>query len=222
MKHMLKISLALGALLSADVDARCKSMWDTAKIANDRAAPPASIPLNWFLGIDIVRRKIDAQSDISTTLYLCESRTPNAFATRERGRNIVAITTGMYRLLGDDWHAYAAIVGHENAHLVLNHQAQRVIRGMALNAVAQHTGIPSIGIHAFDATFSRKEEYQSDDYGLRYALCAGFSPGGAIRMHKKLNSSSTFLHSHPSSKSRTRALQRAAKSHQRIPRCRPR
>lgn len=200
--------------------AYCTQMWDTAKVAQDGKTVLTGIPVEWFRGMDIVRKKIDRQSGISTTLYLCQADEPNAFAWRQWGRQMTAVTTGMYFLLGNDWHAYAAIVGHENAHLVLNHMLQRQVRGAALTALTNATGIPAIGAEAFGATFNRDEEFAADKYGLHYALCAGFSPGGAIRLHDKLDSVSHFLHGHPSSKSRIRALQFAAKSHALTRKCR--
>jgi len=214
--------LLSGMLLcfSTGADARCSRMWDTAKVVHSGASPLAAIPMDWFRGIDIVRNKIDAQSGIKTNLYLCEASAPNAFAWIHRGRKGVALTTGLWLLLGNDWHAYAAIVGHENAHHALGHRVLRVTRGMTLSGISAFTGIPAIGTRAINAPFSQKEELDADKHGLRYALCAGFSPGGAARLLDKLNTTSSPLHSHPSSKLRIRSLQTAAKAHERAPRCR--
>ncbi len=218
MKYILRIMLLL---LPVSAHAVCDNMWDTAELAQQRKETIrlTGAPLYWFQGIDILRRKIDTQSGISTNLYLCDSSVPNAFAWRARGQNNTAITTGMYRLLGDDWQAYAAIVGHENAHLVKKHGLYRVLRGAALTVLSGHIDLPTIAFDAVNATYGRGEEYDADRYGLGYALCAGFSPIGGVRLHKKLNSASSFLHSHPSSKSRISALQKAAEKHLRAPKC---
>ncbi len=205
--------------LPADAGANCLRKWDTAEVARSGQRVAAAVPLEWFQGIDIVRRKIDEQSGITTTLYLCDSSEPNAYADYSRGRKITAITTGMYRLLGNDWQAYAALIGHENAHHVLQHMVKRMTRGVAFAAITSAAKIPDLGTRAITATFSRTEESDADIRGLRYALCAGFSVSGALRLHEKLNSASSFLHAHPSSKSRIKILQQTAKAHGRNRNC---
>jgi len=205
---------------TANAVAECSKMWDTAVVARSGTSPLSAIPIDWFRGIDIVREKIDQQSGINTKLFLCEAGQPNAFAWEHWGQKRTALTTGMWLLLGNDWHAYAAIVGHENAHHVLGHGLQRIVRGTALSIISNSTGIPLIGTHVMSATFSQKEEFDADRYGLRYALCAGFSAGGATRLHEKLNSASSPLHSHPSSPSRIRSLNMTAKGHEHAPKCR--
>ena len=197
----------------------CNWKWDTAAVANSEAGV-WGIPLEWFQAINIVRRKIDHQSGINTQLFLCESATPNAYAYYARGKNVTAITTGMYLQLRDDWHAYAAIIGHENAHHVLKHLVTRIVRDTAFNIIAAGTELPTIGVNIISNSFSRDEELAADKFGLRYALCAGFSLSGVLRFHAWMDSESSFLASHPSSKNRIKNLQHIAKKHDRKPSCR--
>ncbi len=237
---MMKRFFPILLLLPLAAQGNCEKLWDVAELAKIRAEQVTlksggqdgvKIPTRWFQGLNIIRQKIDAQSGISTTAYLCDAREPNAFAWREGGQNFVALTVGMYDLIGDDWHAYAALVGHENTHLVKNHGRKRQKREIALTLGQMALGsilarneitdqLTSLAASAFGASYSRDEEREADQYGMIYAHCAGFSPQGAIRLHKKLDSSSNFLSSHPSSKSRISALQSAIAEQTRAPKCR--
>lgn len=192
-----------------------------------------TIPTESFSGLRIINERIDAKSGISTTLVLCDDSMPNAFATRNRGRNVVGITVGMMKLLGNDWHAYAAIVGHENAHLVKNHGRKRQKRegvlalGRAIlqSTLPQGAGVlaPTIvdyGIVGLSARYSQKEELEADQVGMELAYCAGFSAEGALSVHRKLDSKSSFFSSHPSSKNRIARLRVAISAQKRNPACR--
>ena len=79
--------------------------------------------------------------------------------------------------------------------------------------------ITALGISAIGASYSRDEEREADKYGMRYAYCAGFSPEGAIRLHRKLDSASNFLSSHPSSRQRIATLHSAISVQKHTPDC---
>ena len=182
----------------------------------------ATLPTDWFRKLNIINEKINTASGVDAQFLLCNSAQPNALAWSHDGQHFVALTLGMYRLLGDDLHAYAAILGHENAHLVKQHGNKRQNR-QALTALGQllsralvaktfgsattlgYEGI-RIGTQAITASYSREEEHEADKYGMRYAHQAGFYPRGALSFHEKMKSAATFLSSHPSSTDRIRKL----------------
>src|SRR5262245_15997235 len=61
---------------------------------------------------------LQKSAGLTAELYvvLPQDARPNALATTKDGRNVVGITPSMISLLGDDFDAYAAILGHELAH----------------------------------------------------------------------------------------------------------
>ena len=231
---------ALLLLLPMSAHATCDQMWEVgALLANERGGEVVlhtghrarqTISTQWLHGLEIVHQKIDAVSGISTKLFLCAAPEPNAFAWYKSGGN-VALTTGMHHLIKNDWHVYAALLGHENAHLVKKHGKQRQKReiGLHLGKAALESvldgkgGIASdvlhIGFSAVGASYSRDEEREADKVGVIYAHCAGFSPDGALRLHRKLDSAGNFLSSHPSSRQRIRKLRTTIEKQQRAPRC---
>ena len=211
--------------------AQCKSLWPVEELAQFHAREielrtkrgvVARIPRTWLRALRITAERIDAAAGISTTLYLCDARAPNAFAWREGGMNNIAVTLGMRTLIGNNWHAFAALLGHENAHLVKNHGARRQqrARGLALGESILKTllsdggappavfGIDLLGAGAavIGASYSREEEHEADAVGMRYAHCAGFAASGALTLHRKLGGASDFLSGHPSSAKRIRVL----------------
>ena len=227
MMKRLPLLLFFFVLLPFTANADCKAWWDPATLANTshtninlifEGKTKATIPTHWVRQINSIKQKIDASSGIYTKFFICDSQDPNAFAWRDSGQNTVALTLGMYNLLGNDWDAYAAILGHENAHLVKNHGKKplrdagigilQILAGIALEALLiektnTSTGlgfdVAALGASSVYAFYNRDEEHEADKYGLIYAQRAGFDPRGAIRLHSKLSQSSNFLSSHPSS-----------------------
>lgn len=147
-----------------------------------------------------------------------------AFAFHFEGKPAVAFSLGMIRLLGDDMDAWAALFGHELAHLRLGHhalmrdrrertQAASSIAGLLLSAM----GVPFANV-ASDATatlaeraYSRDDERDADRVGLDYLRRAGFSEQGAITLHERLlaanrNAPLPFLSTHPSGEERIERL----------------
>lgn len=223
-KRVLAWSVVLAFAWSAAASAQvqlpgCAKTWNIAKLVRNSQAA-AGISADWFRGIDLVRQKIDAQSGIKTDLYLCQASTANAFAWREDGKNLTAITTGMIRLFRNDWHGYAAVIGHENAHHVLHHGNQRRIRNAAFGIATALGGVNGLGFDVIGANYSQSDEFAADREGLKYALCAGFSSGGIIRFHENIDAESSVFHGHPSSEARIRKLKLAAKKHDHTPKCR--
>lgn len=157
-------------------------------------------------------------------LLLAEGSAPNAFVIHIRGRAHVAANLGMLGLLGADEAAWAALYGHEFAHIERRHREIRSERkataqttsdliGLAL-AVA---GIPLGDLIADSATtlvergYTRDEEREADRLGLLAMQRAGYDPAGAIRLQEKLAAAASgarlsFLSTHPGGEERVAAM----------------
>jgi len=220
----------LGALAAAPVTAaaQCEAFWQPRLLAQaesaqvelrDNRRAVATIPTRWFIAVNHINRRINAVSGVDARFILCASSEPNAFAGYPGGEPFVGLTVGMRELLDDDWHAYAAILGHENAHLVRNHGRKRqqrksvaalgqLLGGALLSGAGGAVVANSVNLTAQAVTsgYSQEDEHEADRDGMRYAHAAGFDPRGALTLHAKLKSASHFLHSHPSSADRMRRL----------------
>ncbi len=120
----------------------------------------------------------------------------------------------------------ASIMGHEIAHVSARHSASQLSKQQLLNigvlgaAIATGGGIQQFGdlvnigsVLAF-SKFSRDDERQADDLGMRYMIDAGYNPNGAIDAMKtiqRLNDSvpgalETWFMTHPPTGERIQAL----------------
>lgn len=151
---------------------------------------------------------------------LVDAPTVNAFATYQDGRPVVCITLGMVGVLKDDEGAWAALLGHELAHLRLGHREARRSRQEVVNIGSTLAGLVlsvagvSFGGTVADAAgtlveraYSREDEREADRMGLAYARRAGIDPAGALRLQERLlelkeDSVFGFLSTHPSGRER--------------------
>ncbi len=175
-------------------------------------------------------RNIESIAGLQVQVLLVSGEEPNAFAFRSNQGDRIAFTLGMLDLLRDDTDAYAAIIGHELAHLVLDHGAQRKEReatrvgvstmlGFALGMAGVPMGgtIADLGSQTVTTAFSRDEERDADSYGAKYARQAGYDPYGAVRAWEKMSARASvaalpFLSTHPASAERLETMKRFAAS----------
>lgn len=154
---------------------------------------------------------IKEAAELHAEFFILKGDAPNAFATvgklnkeDEDERNIIGINFGMLDLIGMDMDAAAAIIGHELAHLKLEHIEQ---------AKEKRKEAPS-GSSVFSAAatkYTRDNERDSDYLGVVWAIEAGYDPAGAVRVHEQLYKLSKrrpggFVGSHPSSIERITVL----------------
>lgn len=162
-----------------------------------------TVEVRQLVYIYAVMSAIEETAEISADLYLTSGDDPNAFATNGKdGENIVAITFGMLDLIGNDVHAAAAILGHELAHLKLNH-------GADLKKAQTLPASPTFS--AAQTKYSRDNEREADYLGVIWAIEAGYDPEGAVRVLEHLYQLSktrggSFGGSHPSSIERITVL----------------
>ena len=116
----------------------------------------------------------------------------------------------------------AAVIGHEVAHVIAGHSAERVsesmVAQMGSSAVQSATGVDAqmVGIAAnvfFLLPHSRTQEAEADVLGMDYMAKAGFDPSAAITLWQNMSKLGgdkppELLSTHPSDQTRIAGLQR--------------
>lgn len=168
-----------------------------------------------------VKQRIEAAAGIRTSgFFVASGDQANAYSADSANGRIVALNLAMLELIGDDVDGYASVLGHEYAHLTLQHTSVRKEREQArraasnvLGAVLGAAGVPlsgtvaNLGTTIVERTYTRDEERDADKLGLDYMVKAGYDPRGAVRVWKKMSDKSLgsripFLATHPSSDER--------------------
>jgi len=116
------------------------------------------------------------------TFTLLDSPVINAFAVPG---GYVYITRGLMALANDEAEL-AGVVAHEIGHVTARHSAQRVSRGILASlgaaVLGAAVGEPLLGdaarlaAGAYIQGFSREQEFEADQLGVRYLTRAGFDP----------------------------------------------
>lgn len=124
----------------------------------------------------------------------------------------------------------AVVMGHEVAHVVARHGAERVSQQMAVGiaGTALAVGVRNmsnedqaliLGLYGAGATlgvmlpYSRTHESEADELGLRYMAQAGYDPRAAVTFWRKMQRAKgnggppEFLSTHPSDDTRIRNLE---------------
>jgi Zn-dependent protease with chaperone function len=206
---------------------------DIAAMASSHVRLTESDEAAGTVSTDRVRRTIAVRDRIAqiagqqAQLVIAGGIEPNASAGIVQGVPTVAINIGMLELLGDDDDAYAAILGHEIAHLTLNHRSQRQERETTRQGFSQliamvlgFVGVPMGGAIAEVTTtavsrvYSRDDEREADRIGFDYMRRAGFDPRGAVRVWQRMATQRTFaipfLATHPASEERLESMRKMA------------
>lgn len=164
-------------------------------------------------------------------MLLIDGMAPNAFVVTEGNRARVALSMGMLELLGGDEAAWAALLGHELAHLDLRHRDSRKDRqqtratasGVA-GVLLSIAGVPLGDLLAesastlVDRSYSREEERAADLRGVDLMREAGYDPAGALRLFERLaaanqSGSLPFLSTHPSGAERVETMRALVADH---------
>jgi predicted Zn-dependent protease len=175
--------------------------------------------------IYVVARDIVRASETEAEFFLTTGNDPNASAGVVRGKNTVLINLGMVDMIGADMHQWAALIGHEMAHITLEHLDQRLER-LAPQVLLQVISygiisdpalrnLTNMAFQAYETRFSREAERESDYMGVIWAVETGYDPHGAVDLHEAFKQRSSghpvpFLSTHPSSSERIATLRRLA------------
>ncbi|HKQ24424.1 MAG TPA: M48 family metalloprotease [Burkholderiales bacterium] len=170
-----------------------------------------------------VKHKLEVASGVGADLGLVDMDSPNAFAFHQQGRPVIAFSLSWLDRLGQDVDALATTIGHELAHLYLGHTgaareerektaqgaSQVVGTALSLAGVPMGGAIANVGATALARSFTRDEERAADDYGIRWAVAAGYDPCGRARtmkMYQDLSAGTVdipFLSTHPGAAERS-------------------
>lgn len=166
------------------------------------------------------------KSNFQWEFKLIDSPEKNAFCL-PGGK--VAVYTGILPILKNEA-GMAAVIGHEVAHATLRHGGQRLsanlgtqlgvlVLGQILSAKDNSNRqliLAALGLGAQVGVilpFSRSNEAEADEIGLRYMARAGYDPHEAPGLWERFGASEkggppAFLSTHPSSKSRQSELEK--------------
>lgn len=152
------------------------------------------------------------------TVKVFEDQSLNAFAL-PGGR--IGVTTAMMSFCRSD-DELAAVIGHEIAHVTLQHASERLSQDMAMRGAVgavfpEQSKMQSIlGVGAILGVilpYSRRHELEADRLGLRYMAKAGYAPDAAISLWTRMANAKSgqtepvWLSTHPTDQSRIAALQ---------------
>ncbi len=174
--------------------------------------------------------KKNGQADLSSYQWeynLVQSNDVNAWCMP--GGKIV-VYTGILPVAQNEA-ALAVVVGHEVAHAVLQHGAERMSQGLVqqLGGVALSVALSSksaetqnlfmqaygVGSNVFGVLpHSRNQELEADHYGLIYTALAGYNPREAIPLWQRMaemsngNKPPEFMSTHPLEETRIAKLEK--------------
>ncbi len=149
------------------------------------------------------------------------SDTPNAFVLPSAQ---IGVTTGLLRLARND-DQLAAVIGHEVAHVVAQHAAERASSGAlaqlgvaAVQGAAGDYGQQAGSLAAIFAQyggllpFSRRDELEADRIGVDYMVRAGYRASEAVELWRTMAAQRQsgvpeFASTHPSDATRIQQLQ---------------
>lgn len=146
-----------------------------------------------------VGKKLAAVSDVPNLPYefvVLNNDTPNAWAM-PGGK--LAINRGLLVQLEDEAQL-AAVLGHEIVHAAARHSASAKTQQMVVGAGALLAGVAiankkpeygilavgalAVGANAWNSKYSRDHESDSDKYGIKYMVKAGYDPQGAVELQE--------------------------------------
>ena len=140
-----------------------------------------------------VGEKIAAYSDrpMPYEFTVLASDVPNAFAL-PGGK--VYITAGLMLGMANE-RELAGVLGHEISHVAIRHNVKGIQRQMGAAVVVEIAGIVIGGSKAQVAEaatkvatgmanlhYSREDEYQADEFGIKYMTRAGYNPYGMVEL----------------------------------------
>ena len=136
----------------------------------------------------------------------------------------IFIGRSLMELCDRDEDEVAFILAHEMAHVIRRHAIERLLKQKIMSAAAMASPgrgalaawIRQVGIQWLERAYSREQEYEADELGLRLSRAARFDPAGAIRALQRLGELEppsdavgldAYLSTHPPVEDRVRRLQ---------------
>ncbi len=150
-----------------------------------------------------VGKEMAVKSGLSTTgadctVTLLNTTVVNAFAIPGC---YVYVTRGLLSIMNDEAEL-ASVLGHEIGHVAARHSQKRQNTALGAGIIsilgAVLTGSDAIGqllgqgAQLYTLSYSRKQEYQADDLGIRYMTAGGYDPYAAADMLRSLELQTTL------------------------------
>jgi predicted Zn-dependent protease len=133
------------------------------------------------------------------TFTLVNSDVVNAFAVPGC---YIYVTRGLFGIVNSEGEL-ASVLGHELGHIVADHSERQQKRGiwrelgvLAVGLVTGSDRLTQVAARAaglFDLRYSRRQEYESDDLGIRYLRGIGYDPFAAADMLAALGRHEQFM-----------------------------
>lgn len=138
--------------------------------------------------------KVSDRQSLSYEFVVLNNSVPNAWAL-PGGK--IAVNRGLLVEL-DNEAELAAVLGHEIVHAAARHGAKSIERGILLQAgmvgvgmvfsenqyANLIVGVASIGAVLVNSRYTRRQESESDLYGMEYMHKAGYDPKGAVDLQR--------------------------------------
>jgi predicted Zn-dependent protease len=190
------------------------------KLLNDARLADRVAEITGRLVTEAIRVRPDSANWEWSVALIDDPETVNAWCMAG-GR--MAAYSGLFEQLELTDDEFAQIMGHEIAHALANHTAERMSRALAMNigvigaAVASDRPVIAAGGAAVAAKLalelpnSRTAESEADRIGIELASRAGYEPDAAVSLWQKMGSLSEsrppqFLSTHPAPENREKKL----------------
>lgn len=138
------------------------------------------------------------RADVQYQFFVLDTPVVNAFALPG---GYVYVTRGILALANTEAQL-ASVLAHEIGHVTARHSAERYSHGVVTSlgaavlaaAVGSDTAAQaaSIGSELYITSYSRKQESQADDLGIRYLDRAGYSPNAMAQFLNNLSRYTAF------------------------------
>lgn len=164
--------------------------------------------------------------DVPYSVTLIKDSEINAFAVPG---GPMYVNTGLMQLATSD-DELASVLAHEVSHIVKRHSAQQLSDAAVKQGVAgilfgrssaDVRTVVGLTLDLKDREFSRGDEAQSDEYGFKYLVAAGYNVRGMASMFTKMQESAAksneklaFLSTHPLTRKRIEAAEKRAESYE--------
>jgi beta-barrel assembly-enhancing protease len=144
-----------------------------------------------------VGAKVAAVSDrpMPYEYALLASDVPNAFAL-PGGK--VYVTAGLMKMMTNE-RQLASVLGHETGHIAAKHSVAGIQRQMGAQVLVEIAGyamgsqgadagqVAQLATNMVNLKYSRDDEYEADQLGIRYMSRAGYNPWGMVELLTALN-----------------------------------
>lgn len=163
--------------------------------------------------------RVSPKPDWDWEFNVFDDDSPNAFAL-PGGK--VGVNSGLFKVAKND-DQLAAVIGHEVAHAIARHGAERMSQGQLAQAggaaVAVATGSQAytsayavLAQYGFALPNNRTQESEADHIGLLYMAEAGYDPRAAVDLWRNMEAAGAggqaeWLSTHPSPGNRIARLQ---------------